>query len=183
MRPDHDFEVASGQEASGFVKVVVADTSPLNYLVMLECDFLLPLLYSRIVAPPSVIGELSREKSPPVVADWASELPGWLEVLPPQGSPDAKLCLLDDGERDAIQLATEMSGVTVLIDEFNGRQEARSRGLPIIGTLGVLLDGEEAGLVDALDRFHRLTQETTFRISAQLQQNFLALLSARIKKS
>ena len=76
-----------------------------------------------------------------------------------------------------------MSGVTVLIDEFNGRQEARSRGLPIIGTLGVLLDGQEAGLVDALDRFHRLTQETTFRISAQLQQNFLALLSARIKKS
>jgi predicted nucleic acid-binding protein len=38
--------------------IVVADTSPLNYLIQVECDTLLPRLYHRIVVPAGVLQEL-----------------------------------------------------------------------------------------------------------------------------
>jgi predicted nucleic acid-binding protein len=33
------------------VIVVVADTSPLNYLVQINCDHVLPALYERVFVP------------------------------------------------------------------------------------------------------------------------------------
>jgi predicted nucleic acid-binding protein len=39
--------------------VVVADTSPLNYLILIEALDLLPRLYGRIVIPVEVLNELS----------------------------------------------------------------------------------------------------------------------------
>jgi uncharacterized protein len=40
--------------------VVVADTSPLNYLIQIHCQDLLPALYERVLVPPAVITELRR---------------------------------------------------------------------------------------------------------------------------
>lgn len=182
MRSDHDFQVAGIQEVSSPVKVVVADTSPLNYLLLIDCISLLPSLYRHVLAPPSVILELQHIDSPPVVARWAFSLPPWLKILSPKMAPDASLAELDEGERDAILLALELSDATVLIDERKGRREAQARGLSIIGTLGVLRDGQEAGLADAEDGLHRLTQETSFRVGAELRQDFLKSLRASTKK-
>jgi predicted nucleic acid-binding protein len=39
--------------------VVVADTSPLNYLVQINCQDLLPALYKRVLVPGAVIQELA----------------------------------------------------------------------------------------------------------------------------
>ncbi len=41
------------------MKSVVADTSPVNYLVLVDCVELLRDLYARIVIPTVVIDELS----------------------------------------------------------------------------------------------------------------------------
>lgn len=38
--------------------IVVADTSPLNYLIQIECDSLLRELYNRVVIPEAVLLEL-----------------------------------------------------------------------------------------------------------------------------
>jgi predicted nucleic acid-binding protein len=46
--------------------------------------------------------------------------------------------ILDAGEAAAIPLA-ERLGATVLCEDADGRSEARRRGLPVVGTLGVLL--------------------------------------------
>jgi predicted nucleic acid-binding protein len=40
--------------------VVVADTSPLNYLVLIEAIDLLPTLYGRVVVPEPVLAEFAR---------------------------------------------------------------------------------------------------------------------------
>jgi predicted nucleic acid-binding protein len=37
--------------------VVVADTSPINYLVLIGQIEILPGLYNRVVIPPAVLGE------------------------------------------------------------------------------------------------------------------------------
>jgi predicted nucleic acid-binding protein len=39
------------------VIVVVADTSPLNYLVQIRCDHVLPALYERVFVPTAVAPE------------------------------------------------------------------------------------------------------------------------------
>ena len=55
--------------------IVVADTSPLNYLIQIECDDLLPRLYKRVVVPLGVIQELEHASAPVTVRAWLTRLP------------------------------------------------------------------------------------------------------------
>jgi predicted nucleic acid-binding protein len=58
--------------------IVVCDTSPLNYLVLIGHEHVLPALFDQVVAPPAVIMELQRAKAPDAVRAWANNLPAWL---------------------------------------------------------------------------------------------------------
>jgi predicted nucleic acid-binding protein len=49
--------------------LVVADTSPLNYLTWIELSWILPRLYGTVVIPPEVRAELL---SPDATADRSS---------------------------------------------------------------------------------------------------------------
>jgi predicted nucleic acid-binding protein len=60
--------------------VVIADTSPLNYLILIEAIDLLPRLYGRIIIPIEVLDELIDDGAPSQVSDWALKLPEWMEV-------------------------------------------------------------------------------------------------------
>ena len=51
---------------------------------------------------------------------------------------------VDPGEREAIALALA-TGATVVLDDRRGRRRARSLGVPLTGTLGVLLALHRAG--------------------------------------
>ncbi len=125
--------------------IVVADTSPINYLVLIAQIDLLAGLYTRILIPPAVLAELKHPLAPKPVRDWADNAPKWLGVLSPKSS--LILPKLDLGESEAIALATEVHADVVLIDEQAGRQEALRRGLKVAGTLSVLDEADQAGLV------------------------------------
>ena len=142
--------------------VVVADTSPINYLVLIGHIEILPRLYTRILIPPAVLAELNHPAAPEPVRYWASHRPGWLEVLTPKRRVD--IAELDFGESEAIALATEMQVEVLLIDDRAGREEAVRRGLKIAGTLSVLDEADQAGLVDFESAVLRLRQ-TSFRVS------------------
>jgi hypothetical protein len=45
--------------------IVVADTTPLRYLVVIECDHLLPVLYGRVFIPPAVAQKNSITRARP----------------------------------------------------------------------------------------------------------------------
>ena len=47
--------------------LAVADTSPINYLVLIQCETLLSALYTRVVIPPAVWHELQDSSLPPEV--------------------------------------------------------------------------------------------------------------------
>jgi predicted nucleic acid-binding protein len=85
--------------------IVVADTSPLNYLIQIDCDNLLPQLYKRVVVPSGVMQELGHASAPASVHAWLAALPTWIDVHPITLPPDEHLSFLDMGEREAIQLA------------------------------------------------------------------------------
>ncbi|HEY6393452.1 MAG TPA: hypothetical protein VIX89_19370 [Bryobacteraceae bacterium] len=57
--------------------VVIADTSPLNYLILIEAIDLLPRLYGRIVIPVEVLNELKDDGAPRRINEWAMKLPEW----------------------------------------------------------------------------------------------------------
>lgn len=73
------------------MRVVIADTSPINYLIMIDCIDLLRRLYKRIVTPPEVFGELTNEGAPPEVAAWIESRPEWVEVRSPAINPHLPL--------------------------------------------------------------------------------------------
>jgi predicted nucleic acid-binding protein len=151
--------------------IVVADSSPLNYLILIDEIELLPALYDKILVPQEVHRELQRAAAPHSVQAWAGSLPGWCEVRPVPAVLDPALDELDPGERDAIQLALTTGVDTVLIDESAGRREALRRHLHVTGTLAVLEKAGGRGLIrfrDALDKLER----TNFRLSPAIREEF-----------
>jgi predicted nucleic acid-binding protein len=152
--------------------IVIADTSPINYLVLIDEIEILPRLYHRIVIPEGVLIELMDEGAPPRVREWTTRFPDWLEIrIAP--SRDPSLVDLDAGEASAIALAELEAEVLLLIDESAGRREASRRGIPNTGTLGVLRAAAIAHLVDLPSALDRLLA-TNFRISKALVADLLA---------
>ena len=150
--------------------IVVSDTSPLNYLVLVRHEHVLPALFDRVVAPPAVIREMLHSGAPAMVQAWASSPPKWLEVIAP-AVIDPKLAL-GLGELEAIGLAQELQADALLLDERTAVAVARRLGLTVTGTLGVLELAAERGLVDLPLVLAELRQ-STFRCSEQVYQEIL----------
>jgi predicted nucleic acid-binding protein len=159
--------------------LAVADTSPINYLVLLEHTALLPMLYTRVVLPPAVVLELRDSEAPEMVHGWATALPPWCEVRRPVSLEGTEgLAHLGGGEREAIVLAQELRADVLLIDEKDGRHAALSCALTVTGTLGVLERAAERGLIDLPSTLTRLLT-TTFRVRDELLQAMLSRDAAR----
>lgn len=155
--------------------IVVADSSPLHYLVLIQAADILPTLYTRVLAPQMVIDELRRAGAPAAVAEWAAHLPGWLEVHP-DPSLDPTLALLDPGESAALGLALLVHADRLLIDDWDGRAEAQRRHLLVTGTLGVLARAHQLQLLDFDLALARLAH-TNFYMSKLLVDSIRRWLS------
>jgi predicted nucleic acid-binding protein len=151
---------------------VVSNTTPLNYLVLINEAAVLHEVYGRIVIPQAVIDELQHDETPAIVRQWTVNRPEWLEVRQISMAHDVALEELGAGEREAIGLAEQLGASAIILDERAARQEAARRGLLVTGTLGVLDKAAERGLLDLGEAFERLRQ-TTFRASQELYQRFL----------
>ena len=141
--------------------IVIADTSPLNYLILIQHVGALASLYPRIFVPEAVTRELKREHTPAVVQDWIAQPPVWLKVRP-DPPLDPTLALLDPGERA-------------------GRSEAERRNLRVTGTMGILAEAHLRGLLDFDAALARL-RATNFRLSANVEYLVRRRLSAQQRK-
>jgi predicted nucleic acid-binding protein len=147
--------------------VVVADTSPLNYLIQIGCQEVLPTLYERVSVPVAVLKELDHARTPAAVLAFVHQMPEWIVVRQASLTPDPTLAVLDPGEREAIQLAKEEHADLLLMDEKIGVHLARQRGLKVIGTLGVLVQAAQHGLINIDAALARL-RATDFRCTPRL---------------
>ncbi len=153
--------------------IVVADTTPINYLILIEEIDVLAKLYGRVVIPHAVREELLGARAPVAVREWTERPPAWLEVRTSNQVSDPALARLDAGERAAITLAEELVADQLIVDDSFARRIAESRGLSVIGTVGVLREAAELGLLDLRIAFKRI-QQTTFHISPALLAKLLA---------
>ncbi len=152
--------------------IVVADTSPVNYLILIQEVDILPKMYGRVVIPQSVREELVRASAPQAVRSLINQLPIWLEVRSLLAVPDSSLARLDAGERDAITIAAELHADRLIVDEREGRREAERRGIPVIGTLGVLREAAVLKLLDLRVAVERL-QTTSFYVAPEVLASLL----------
>ena len=122
--------------------IVVCDTSPICYLLLIGEIALLPQLYNQVLIPQAVQQELADERSPAIVQAQISQAPEWLVTQTVNISSDSELDNLDPGERAAIMLAVATGANLVMLDDLLGRQVALSRQMTVTGLLGVLDDDD-----------------------------------------
>jgi predicted nucleic acid-binding protein len=159
--------------------LVVADTGPLHYLILIDAVGLLPRLYDQVVIPSAVLAELTHPKAPVPVKTWAAALPSWAEV---RTAAHAELDhILDPGEAEAIILAEQLKADSLLLDEMEARREALRRGLPVAGTIGVLEKAAERNFVNLSDAFSRLAR-TSFYVAPEVLQQALQRDASNRKK-
>ena len=154
--------------------IVVADTTPLNYLILMGEDRMLGTLYGRVLVPKAVLTEMLADGAPDEVKAWASAPPTWTEVAD-SGVMDSSLPQqLGAGEREAISLALRIHADVLLMDDQPGRVAAEARGLVVSGTLSVLLQAARLGFIDFEQGISEI-KRLGFRMSVEVEARMRAL--------
>jgi predicted nucleic acid-binding protein len=142
------------------VRLVIADTGPINYLILIGHVGVLPRLFDRVVLPGTVQAELIADEAPAPVRTWISAPPDWLEIIAaPAVAPPAGI---HRGEAAAIALAHSMRADLLLMDDRKGVYLAKEQGLRVTGTLGILDLAASRGFLDFGQALVAL-KKTTFR--------------------
>ena len=127
----------------------VVNASPLIYLSRADLFDLLRLAGGRVLVPEPVAAELrARGSDDPAVK--AMEGVEWLEVVE---SPPAPQSVLDwnlgIGESSVLARALFHGDCRAVIDDLHGRRCAEALGVPLRGTLGLVLRAKRSGRIDS----------------------------------
>ena len=152
--------------------IVVSDTSPICYLLLIDQIEILPTLYGVIIIPQAVADELSADNAPSIVKKWIAHPPEWLQIQVIAIPQNVDLEKLDRGEREAISLAEQRNADLVILDDKAARRAALERGLRIIGLIGILKDAAQSELIDLEIVFTQL-REVGFWVMPSLLERLL----------
>jgi predicted nucleic acid-binding protein len=155
------------------VPAVVADTGPLNYLVLIGAEQLLPRVFAGVSIPNEVEEELKHPETPTVVRRWIATPPRWLTASTSPADRDPTLAALDDGEQAAIALAAHLRADLILMDDRAGVAAARALGFSVTGTLGLLDRAARRHMLDLPTALAAL-KRTSFRYRPELIDALLA---------
>ena len=111
-------------------------------------DFL-PRFFSRVLVPTAVAREILARGQSDITAQ-ALRTMRWLEPVAVEGvSMAIDIWGLGAGESAVIALAQATPGSAAVIDDLSGRKCAATLGIPVRGTLGLILLAKQKGIVSA----------------------------------
>lgn len=144
----------------------VSNSSALIALAQIGQLDLLPRLFGSILIPPAV----AREVSPSLPI-----LPSWIQVRRLDRPVPSELARprLDVGEREALALSIEAKATLLILDDFLARRTAQALGLPVTGTVGILVVAKERAFVGAVRPHLDKLIELGFFISKDLYRESL----------
>lgn len=128
---------------------IISNTTPLIGLAVVDQFALLHHLFGQIIIPEAVFAEavmFGREQGGAKQEVTGAE---WIKVVAVRDrlAVDVLLDELDRGEAETIVLARELKADWVLMDEKKGRRKLLEMNLRIVGTVGLLLKGKQAGFL------------------------------------
>jgi predicted nucleic acid-binding protein len=123
--------------------IVISDSGPIISLAILDLLDVLEKLYGQVLIPEEVWREVSRHAAIPQVSSLVSQ------VRSLKG-PNAFSGIMDSGEAEASALYLEMGADLLIVDDKDARRIAEANHIACIGTLAILTDARDAGLVPAL---------------------------------
>lgn len=126
----------------------VVNASPLIFLARSQHLDLLQGFAQTVWVPAPVASEILRRGHHDITAQ-AIETTPWLITHPAPDIPPAILeWRLGAGESATLALA-HAHNIDVIIDDLAGRKCAASLGIPVRGTLGILLAAKQRGVISA----------------------------------
>ncbi len=155
----------------------VSDTSPILALAAIGQLELLHEQFGAVFIPQAVLAELKTEmdfRGTAVIRDALQS--GWLETRDVRNIPlvQALALELDNGEAEALALATDLAVEIIVMDEHDGRMRARAMGLKTVGVIGILLRAKKEGRIHSIEEALRaLRAQIGFFISDELMQRIL----------
>jgi uncharacterized protein len=153
----------------------ISNTSPLLYLYRIGGIDWLPKLFDEVWTPEAVRNELQAGQSKgydvPNPDDYS-----WLNIVNPKSTPSEWLALdLGAGEIAAMALALENPDRVVLLDDRLARRTAQVAGLPVWGTLKILLEAKSHGLINEIEPYIVKLSDSGMWISVEIKQRILKL--------
>jgi len=125
----------------------VVNASPLIYLAHADLFHLLQLAGS-LVRVPSIVAEEVRRRGPEDPTVRAIEATAWLQEVKPEAiSLQVSSWRLGPGETSVLSWAVLHPGCVVVLDDRAGRRCAEVLGIPMIGTLGLVLRAKRMGQI------------------------------------
>lgn len=127
----------------------VVNTSPLIFLSHGGLLELLQLLSPRILVPRPVADEI-RQLGRTDRTVQALDATPWLEIVETASpSPEILAWDLGPGETSVLTYCLANSGSRAILDDLAARNCAQTFGIPVIGTLGLVLMAKEVGAIPA----------------------------------
>ena len=151
-------------------RIVVSDTTAITYLANIEALHILKALFQVIYIPEAVYDELTRHGDHISGSKEVKSLP-WIKVKKVDNYERyAKKFStpLDPGEAQAIGLALHINADLLIIDELDGRYEAKKQEIKVIGMLGIFLKAKDKRLIPRVRPYLEKLRCTNFRMSANL---------------
>lgn len=130
---------------------VIVNTTPLIALSHVGQLSVLKELYGEIIIPEAVYRELS-VKAESICKRTVDMSLDWIRVgkIQNQMAKSMYKTQLHDGEVEVMILSKEIGADVVIIDDANAKKHAKYLGLPVTGTLGVLIKAKQEGYIEAL---------------------------------
>lgn len=164
---------------------VIINATPLIHLGKLGKLNLLTQLYSNIITTREVKNEVLT-KNYPEYSVLKMAFDNWIMIQDANDKTVMDNLILsqqiDFGEASVIALALEQENdVILLLDDLIARSVAKSLGIKISGTLGIILEALYSKILSADEiklLFDDLVTETPFRISVKLYQSITQLINS-----
>lgn len=146
-------------------KIIISDTSVLILFQKIKKLDLLKRIYGEVLTTPEVAEE------------YGDELPDWIEIESVSDKKYQKLLeiQIDKGEASAIALAKEYNNVLLLLDDLKARKIASQLDLKFTGTLGIIHNAKQKGLIEKVKPLIDDILSTDFRISEKIVYEILLL--------
>jgi predicted nucleic acid-binding protein len=159
--------------------IVISDTTPILSLIKIDYLEILEELYKKIIIPKAVYDELI------INIDYQDEIDiikrcTFIQIENVEENLSVVLLQrelkLDRGESEAIVLAKNINADLIIIDERKARRIAKDVGLKVTGTLGILVEAKQQGLIKELKSLLDELMDNNIRISRKLYMEILNLV-------